>query len=270
MGYYNSKQILFFDSLMDLDALAFINAAGITDNTQKVAINTLVKSLKNAGLWTKMYAVYPIVGGTATTHKFNLKDPRDLDAAFRLVFSGTITHSSSGMVGNGSTGYANTKLTPSSTLSLNDTHASFYSRTSANDTTAFRDMGATSNSGANNITMLIRFNDNARTQVNANTLSASSNNVSGACHILMNRSSSTTQSSYRNGSLMADYTVTSTGLPTVPIFLFNQNNNGSPSAGLYSTRQCAFATIGQGLNSTEVSNLYTIIQSFQTTLGRQV
>lgn len=271
MGYYNHKQVLFFDSLMDADALAFINAAGITDNTQKVAINTLVKSLKNNGLWTKMVAIYPIVGGTATTHKFNLKNPADTNAAYRITFSGTITHSSNGFICTANSGYGNTNLTPSSALSLNDTHVSVYSRTSTNDTTtAYRELGAVSNSGTYNIAMLVRYNDNVRTQVNSNTLSANTNGVSGAGHFIMNRSSSTIQSAYRNGSLVADNSVNTTGLPTVPIFIGTYNNNGSPAAGYYSPRQFAFATIGQGLNSTEASNLYTIIQAFQTTLGRQV
>jgi hypothetical protein len=70
-------------SIPDVDALAFIAAASITDSTQQSAIDTLVKSLKSANIWTKMKALYPFVGGTATTHKFNLKDPRDLDAAYR-------------------------------------------------------------------------------------------------------------------------------------------------------------------------------------------
>ena len=69
---------------VDADAQAFITAAGITDSTQQSAIDTLVKQLKGYGIWSKMKAVYPFVGGTATTHKYNLKDPRDLNAAFRL------------------------------------------------------------------------------------------------------------------------------------------------------------------------------------------
>ncbi len=68
----------------DADAQAFITATAITDLTQQTAINTLVTQLKTYGIWTKMKALYPFVGGTATAHKFNLKDPRDLDAAFRL------------------------------------------------------------------------------------------------------------------------------------------------------------------------------------------
>jgi hypothetical protein len=97
---------------VDADATAFITAAGITNLTQASAINTLVNDLKTYGLWTKMKALYPFVGGTATSHKFNLKDPRDLDAAFRLVFTGGWTHTSTGAKPNGTTGYANTYLNP--------------------------------------------------------------------------------------------------------------------------------------------------------------
>jgi hypothetical protein len=66
---------------VDADATAFIAAAGITNLTQAAAISTLVDDLKTYGLWTKMKALYPFVGGSAASHKFNLKDPRDLDAA---------------------------------------------------------------------------------------------------------------------------------------------------------------------------------------------
>ena len=96
------------------DAQKFILAAGITDATQKSAINTLVDDLKTYGIWSKTKAIYPMVGGTATTHKYNLKDPRDLDAAFRLSFSGGWTHSSNGALPNGITAYSDTFLNASS------------------------------------------------------------------------------------------------------------------------------------------------------------
>jgi hypothetical protein len=115
---------------VDADAQAFITAAGITNPTQQTAINTLVVDLKGYGIWTKMKALYPFVGGTASAHKFNLKDPRDLDAAFRLVFSGGVTHGSTGITFNGINGYADTFLIPSVvTASQNSLGMSFYSRT---------------------------------------------------------------------------------------------------------------------------------------------
>ncbi len=82
----------------DTNAQAFITAAGITDAGQKSAVNTLVLSLKSGNIWSKMKAVYPFVGGTATSHKFNLIDPRDLNAAFRLSFVNGWTHSSTGVL----------------------------------------------------------------------------------------------------------------------------------------------------------------------------
>jgi len=115
----------------DADAQAFITAASITDPTQQSAVNQLVVDLKAASIWTKMKAVYPFVGGSASTHKWNLKDPRDLDAAFRLGFNGGWTHSSTGALPNGSNAYANTYLAPSSVLSLNSTAFGLYSRTNA-------------------------------------------------------------------------------------------------------------------------------------------
>lgn len=92
----------------DADAQAFITAAAITDATQKSAIDTLVKGMKADGIWTKMKAIYPFVGGTASTHKWNLKDPRDLNAAYRLTFSGGWTHNANGITGNGVNAYADT------------------------------------------------------------------------------------------------------------------------------------------------------------------
>ena len=118
----------------DADAQAFITAAAITDATQQSAINTLVVDLKTYGIWTKMKAMYPFVGGTASAHKFNLKDPRDLNAAFRLVFSGGWTHNSNGALPNGTNGYADTFLTPSTSLLQNSSHISYYSRTQSNGT----------------------------------------------------------------------------------------------------------------------------------------
>jgi hypothetical protein len=56
------------------------------------------------------------------------------------VFNGGWTHSATGALPNGTTGYANTFLVPSSTLSINSIHLSYYSRT--NNTSGGVDFGA--------------------------------------------------------------------------------------------------------------------------------
>jgi len=97
-----------FGVAYDPDAQAFFTASGLTGATNLNAVNQLVLDLKAASIWTKMKAIYPFVGGTAALHKWNLKDPRDLDAAYRLVFNGGWTHSSTGALPNGTNAYANT------------------------------------------------------------------------------------------------------------------------------------------------------------------
>lgn len=104
--------------IVDANAQAFITAANITDPIQQSAIDNLVIGLKADGLWTSMQALYPFVGGTATTHKWNLKDPRDLDAAFRLVFNGGWNHNSNGITGNGINTYADTFSFSSRTIGV--------------------------------------------------------------------------------------------------------------------------------------------------------
>jgi hypothetical protein len=94
------------------------------------AVNQLVLDLKAASIWTKMKAIYPFVGGTASLHKWNLKDPRDLDAAFRLTFFGGWTHTTNGAQGNGTNSYADSFFIPSTQYSVIDNAAlSVYSRT---------------------------------------------------------------------------------------------------------------------------------------------
>jgi hypothetical protein len=116
---------------IDQDSTNFIIASGLSDSVQISAIETLVSDLKTYGLWTKMTAIYPFVGGSAASHKFNLKDPRDLNAAYRLVFYGGMSHTSNGIVPNGTTSYADTNLVPSAAMNNLDQHISFYSRTNS-------------------------------------------------------------------------------------------------------------------------------------------
>ena len=127
-------------TVYDADAQAFITAAVITVLVQMTAINELTIGLKADSLWTSMKAIYPFVGGTATTHKWNLKDPRDLNAAFRLTFTGGWTHSSTGAQPNGVNGYADTFLIPLTSLTVSSGHLSIYSRT--NSVGTYYDMGA--------------------------------------------------------------------------------------------------------------------------------
>ena len=254
----------------DADAQAFITAAAITDATQQSAIDTLVKGLKTDGIWTKMKAIYPFVGGTASTHKWNLKDPRDLDAAFRLVFNGGWTHSSTGATPNGTNGYADTFLAPSSVLSLNNTHLSIYSRT--NNSNDIVDIGSEQLLG-NRMVLHIKWSDTNgyydmyNQSTNRITYTMGSNASTGL--FVNNRTSNVLHNIWRNGTKLATSTNVSIGsLPPAKIFLSALGSTG-PTL-YYSNRNLAFSTIGDGLLDAEASNLYSRVQQFQVSLSRNV
>jgi hypothetical protein len=250
---------------VDPDAQAFITAASITDPTQQSAINTLVTDLKGYGVWTKMKALYPFVGGTASAHKFNLKDPRDLDAAFRLVFNGGWTHSSTGATPNGTNGYADSKLIPSTSLSLNSTHLSVYSRTNSN-TNAF-DIGV--NNFPNYSGIVPRWSDNNYAVYINDPSGVLISNLDSRGFYLGNRQNSNDLDSWKNSTKQVNGTTVSGALPIFPIYIgaWNQQN---AFPNYYSNKELAFASIGDGLTDTEATNLYSRVQTFNTALNRNV
>jgi hypothetical protein len=252
----------------DTDAQAFFTAAGITDATQKSAVNQLVLDFKSAGVWTKMYAVYPFVGGTATTHKFNLKDPRDLDAAFRLVFTGTWTHSSTGADPNGTNAFADTKFIPSSSgFTTSSGSLGYYSRENTAAATVV-EFGSYSSSTTNQNSIFCLYTGTvtgASYGTNATAVSVAATRSDGL--FMAEHNGATNTEVYRNGSRIVNTAQTGT-LSTVAEYIGAQNNTGTSEG--FSSRQCAFAFIGQGFTTTEATAIYNAIQTFQTTLSRQV
>jgi len=248
----------------DPDAVAFLTAAGITDATITLAIDTLVKDIKGYGIWTKLKALYPFVGGTATTHKFNLKNPADSDAAFRLVFSGGWTHSATGALPNGTNAYADTFLNGLTMLTNASNHFSYYSRTSTVGVAV--EMGSSNPNIVNFLHLRSAVNYVTGT-TNSIVPFTSTTNAQGFW--LGSKESSTSRKGFKNGVLESLITISdASAYQNLKIFIGARNDNGS--AAVYSSKECALASIGDGLTTTEAANYYTAVQSFQTTLNRQV
>ena len=245
---------------VDPDAQAFITAASITDPTQQGAINTLVVDLKGYNIWTKFKAIYPIVGGVASSHAVNLKTP----GTYNMTFATGWTHSSTGMTPNGAT-YADTALNINTVMSLNSMAFGVYSRT--NTAAGNKAHGAETpytilleKNASNNALAFI--NDNGFTGVSlANTDSRgffqASRTASNALRIVKNTTHATSTAVTNSKPNLQFYfgatAVTLTGG-------FTRAND----------RQIAFGYIADGFTQTECDNLYTAVQAYQTTLSRQV
>jgi hypothetical protein len=264
---YRSLISLMPKSSFDPDAQVFITAAAITDNTQQNAINTLVLDLKSNGIWSKTYAIYPLVGGSATNHKFNLKDPRDLDVAFRLTFFGGVTHSVNGMQGNGTNGYADTFFNPTTEgVGIDNYGVGCNSLTDLVATVV--DIGGRQLLLVGATQMLIRYSTNLyQFRINNNNLGTltSTGATTSIGNFGMNRLNSTQLRFTRNGTT-AVFSQASGTLQNATTFLMALSTSGTASS--FSSRQYTFFRIHQGLTDSEEAIFQTLITNFNTALGR--
>ena len=189
--------------------------------------------------------------------KYNLKDPRDLDAAYRLAFFGSWTYSSTGITGNGISTYAITYLNPSINLPSSQ-NSSIYLRTYATGGSSYPKQFAAQASprfnyigGANHLESYMGANT---TVINdgTNTIGYFS---AGGDNTLVYRK-------YRNNARITK----------ADVYLgANTNMNiGDSQANFTTACNISFFNIGDSLSDSEISSLYTLVQAFQTTLGRQV
>jgi hypothetical protein len=268
----NASQPFYFNRNYSNEVNAFIFNGGITDATQISATNTLVNTLKTAGIWSKMKALYPFVGGTATAHKFNLVNPVDAASAYALTFNGGWTHSSTGALPNGSNSFADSWFNPRNNATLYNQHLSYYSRTQT-ATATNTDMGAFQNAAPNvyvNSLASLRSDGISVANINANDttrITYSETDASGL--FVVSRTANNSLKYYKNAIIKGTNTTTTTLInPNFQITLGALNLDGG--ATQYSNKQCAFASIGDGLTDAEATTFYNAVQAFQTTLGRQV
>jgi len=243
----------------DPDAQAFITAASITNPTQQSAINQLVVDLKGYSIWTKFDAIYPMVGGTNSQHTWNLKNT----SQFQISWQGGVTSSANGVQFNGMNSYGITNYTPSTSGILNSHHMSFYSRTQSNGTEV--EFGSFD---GNSSLIEIRTTGVTYFRINNGSGTISFADSDSRAFYLANRTASNVINGWRNSTKAVNSTLISTALPSRAYFLGAFNNGGTPT--FYTTKQCAFASIGQGLTDTEAANFYTAVQNFNTALARQV
>jgi hypothetical protein len=243
----------------DADAQLFVNrvytAGGVLSATELSAVDDLVINMKADGIWTKMIAIYPIVGASAAACAQNLKS-----SSYTLSFAGGWTFSSNGVLGNGANNTATTGYVQNNFIF----GLSIYNRTNSNKlaydlgqqdaitnawTHLLLGLGSTSmrarNNGGSNIDYNYLLSNQGFWQTNRIGTSTNGWNVNF------------------NGSVVAQNSAFGNALPTSGVIM---GGNG----GIYPNREYAFASMHDGLTNTEASDLYTLVQSFNTTLSRQV
>lgn len=269
-------------SAYEKESEAFFAVNTALNDPQKLAVDTLVKRLKAIG-WGKFKAVYPFIGGTADTHKWNLVDPRDLDAAYRLVFNGGWTHTANGSAANGTTGYANTFFDLGATIienppTLTDLAdwksfcVTYYSRT--NSVQGAGDYNYFGTARSSYIVQFENFNNSGfyfvPGKVDGAVTVGSGETVFNGLVALNRQSASLAKGYVKMKQIGSDITTAlDVGISTpTPLYINAKNNAGTATE--FSNHQCAFFTIGSGLTDGELNDLNSAIVEYQTALSRNV
>lgn len=237
---------------------AFMTAA-LLPKSYVTPLNILVSSLISNNLWDKLIAIYPICGDNYNSLKYNLKDPRDLDSAFRLAPGGV-----------GTPGYSTNAITCSGNFNsfisdkevdLDSLSLSIFSTT--DNVNAGRDFSTVVETADNRLIVSINYTGGHYNVdlYNAHTERATTSDKNNSIGFFTaSRTSSTSLKAYRNGSEVASNTNTRTDRFHGDIFI------GGINSGSLTYRTYEFICIGEGLDSDEASILYDIVTEFRNSL----
>lgn len=238
----------------DADAQAYIDSAGITNQSEKDAVCNFVTQLKNYSLWDKIIAAYPLAGTTSTSQKWNLKDPRDLDAAYRITWSGTLTHNSSGVKpssgGKGSTHIAYNSVDIDSVSIAAYITENLYSNFSA--------VGI-----APNISELYAFSGSVVYFWRHGANIVSTNGATGSSDargFYLGNSTSAGTSAWFNGVVKSSQSTVATSVSDTTPYTINAASSFTGTIG--------FVWIGWGLTNAQVLTLNNILETYMDAVGR--
>lgn len=220
-------------------------------DARKALIDNLVGSLKTAGVWSKLDALYVMAAADAQAARQNwIADQYNLTAVAGPTFT-----ADQGYTGNGSSAYLTTALNLSTAAKFTQDSAclGLYSRTSGASSSS--ELGARVALGTQMAQMLI----STAVFIPRLNISAGTGNVDVAVSsaigdFQISRTGSTTVQAYEDGAAIGpNQPATSVAPPNLELYLLATNQAGSPVA--FSPRQLASAHVASGLDSTEVAAL---------------
>lgn len=256
----------------DADALTYIAAAGITNQTDINAVCQFVASLKNTGtpsFWSRQNIIYPMIGPNFVTgagFQVNLKAP----GTNNFTPNGGLTYSALGIQGNGSTGYLNTTYTPG-VAQQNDICMMVYVDVYASGTLKYF-IGATAGGVRTMCRSVIPVAacfqydvNNASSTNTSDTVTVPGVDDLGAYFIQRidnaNKQSAFASKPWKNqvsGALAH---------PPWPIYLLALDDTGAPGAGSFSNARISGFSLGSKLTDPERLQYKQIWDTFQNSLS---
>jgi hypothetical protein len=246
----------------DQDAINFLNATGIQDNTIKIAINTLVVDLKSQNIWNNLYAMYPLVGASSASCQYNLINTSSLN----LAFSGSWNFNNNGISGSGTNNYASTGFRPLTASYDNVSKNISIGVYVETNITGGYDMGLDNGVG-NALYLISRYTNNLSYFNYTSSLTVANTDAKGFYIGTISGSAPNNQVIYKNGVSVATRNGGGGNIPDGGYLVIGAASQSpiASSANLY-----GLSFIGKGLTSTNASDLNTTVQTFATTISRNV
>lgn len=248
------------------EARQFLLIAGHNRDMDAGILSSLIRGLQNAGVWDKYLAIYPFYPGltpSANNHRWNIKNPQDTTAAYRITWSGTVSHTTTG-ISSASEGHGLTNLIPS-TAGMSASSATIAAYTTIDTVFNAVIVGTESNGAEWAVSMS---GSPTGTFYPAIVSNGSYPNVEittgGLFHAT--RLDASTILGYKNGIEVVNAAQGSTAVPNISFALLGKNTTVGIDAT--STQILRYAAIGAGITAIEAADEYTAVQEYQTALGR--
>jgi hypothetical protein len=253
-----------------LSAVVAAGGTGVT-STVSAATVTLFTSLVSNGLYDKIITMYPYIGGVAASCLIEGK----LQTAYNMTYNGGWTFNASGATPNGTSGWATNNMFANTGVTLNDNSMWTYVGTNPAVTAYQAEIGTNDYSATNKLLIMVGGTNTAGdTGTYFDNCNSTSRIIIPSATIPTalgffgnNRTSSTVFNVWNKGVKLSTKTATNTS--TLPSDKFQFPVDGATLVQ-YSSRRHQFDIIGKGFNDTEAVALSTIINTFQTSLGRNV
>lgn len=227
------------------------------------AQNTMVQSLKTAGLWSKIDVLYIFAqySNGASEALINWKNPGTYNADINN--SPTFT-SLRGFTGNGSNSYIGTNWNPSTNgvnYTQNSASAFYYARSMQTNTAS--NFGAESGSNAmvdvSNGSSSIHYQSFNNAPYTSNSATFGSNGF-----FIYNRASSSSFEIYKNNGVIGGDSLTSTAVVNREVYVLalNDGSVANPSGAEIAVFGC-----GSSLSSQERTNLQSAIETYMDSNG---
>lgn len=256
----------------DSGATAYLNAVvtagGTVDATMSAATNTFFTTIRNAGILDKIFTMYPFIGGTAAAHRINAITPTGTNG----TFNGGWTHNVSGCTPNGVNAWLAPKQGSANADVLPGNYTGFSHGVYVNEVLGTGNIGVAAGVYDTAIDLAqIGFSTTNQTAIASNTSFATISTItrdSNGGFYASTRISSSQEIQQQNSSGFTASTTYAPVATTQGYVLGARNSNNTVNE--FFTKRLSFAFMGQNLTGSDLSTLNTAVQTYQTSLLRQV